>query len=311
MDITIVIVNWNVKGFLKKCLESVYKFTQGVEFEVFVVDNNSSDGSQDIVRLEFPRVNLIANNENYGFSKANNQALKVACGRYVVLLNPDTELIDNSMKAMVEFMDSRLDIDAIGCKLIYPEGDTQHSCRHFPSLFTDLMENLYLDSIFPKSYFFNRYRMGDWAHNDFREVDQPYGACLLFRQEVMKKIGLMDERFFMYYDEVDLCYRIKKTGGKIYFIPDIKVIHYSNRSSKQVSVTCEHYKYRSKFLFFDKHYGRCSLLLLALSLVLRSILAWVIFPLTHIVCGQPKDAKYFQQYSGIIWSEYINFFKPH
>ncbi len=309
MDLTIIIVNWNVKEFLKKCLESVYKFTQGLEFEVFVVDNNSSDGSRDMVKAEFPQVSLIANNENYGFSKANNQALRAARGGYLVLLNPDTELIDNSMKAMVDFMDSRPDIGAIGCKLIYPEGDTQHSCRHFPSLFTDLMENLYLDSFFPKSHFFNRYRMGDWAHNDLREVDQPYGACLLFRREVMKKIGLMDERFFMYYDEVDLCYRIKKTGGKIYFVPDIKIIHYANRSSNQVSVTCEHYKYRSKFLFFDKHYGRCSLLPLALSLVSRSILAWVIFPLTHIACGRPRDVKYFRQYSGIIWSEYLNFFK--
>jgi GT2 family glycosyltransferase len=300
-----------VKEFLKKCLESVYKFAQGVEFEVFVVDNNSSDGSQDMVRAEFPQVRLIANNENYGFSKANNQALKLCGGRYILLLNPDTELIDNSPKAMAEFMDNQPGIDAIGCKLIYPEGDVQHSCRHFPSLFTDLMENLYLDALFQKSPFFNYYRMGDWAHNEFRQVDQPYGACLLFRQEVMKKIGLMDERFFMYYDEVDLCYRIKKSGGKIYFVPGIQVIHYANRSSNQISVTCEHYKYRSKFLFFDKHYGRWSIFILTLSLILRSILAGCVFPVLHVVCGRPRDEKYFKRYLRIIWSEYLRFWNSH
>ncbi len=304
MDLSIVIVNWNVKDFLKECLASVYRFSQDLEFEVFVVDNNSSDGSREMVARDFPKTLLIANSDNLGFSKANNRALEKCRGRYVLLLNPDTEILDNAMKNMVDYMDRRDTIDCLAPQLIYPDWSVQRSCRHFPSFFTDLMENLFLDSFFSKSMFFNRYRMGAWPHDRARFVDQPYGACLLFRAEVFKKIGLMDERFFMYYDEVDLCYRLKKAGGKIYFLPAIKIVHHTNKSSSQVSIPCEHYKYRSKFLFFEKHYGRWSLGVLGFTLFLREVLISVVFPVTRLVLRRPRDISYFKQYSKIAWQEY-------
>jgi len=306
MTLSIIIVNWNVRDFLKKCLQSICHFSSGIEFEILVVDNNSVDGSAEMVRAEFPEVHLIANEENSGFSKANNQALRDCHGRYVLLLNPDTELIDNAFKKMVDYMESHADIDCLAPQLLYGDRSVQRTCRHFPSFFTDLMENLFLDAAFPKSTFFNRYRMGAWPHDSACFVDQPFGACLMFKSEVFKAIGLMDERFFMYYDEVDLCFRLKKAGGKIYFLPDIKIIHHANKSSSQVSLECEHYKYRSKFLFFEKHYGRWSLGVLGVTLLLRQTLVSAVFPLTHLLSRRPRDISYFRQYSNIAWQEYFS-----
>ncbi len=305
MDLSIVIVSWNVKDYLEKCLASLYQFVQGVSFEVFVVDNNSRDASAAMVASKFSEARLIANSENLGFSKANNQALKEARGRYVLLLNPDTKVFDDAVARMVEFMERHGDVACLAPQLIYPDGSPQRTCRHFPSLFTDLMENLYLDSLFPRNGFFNRYRMGDWAHDEPREVDSAYGACLLLRRDAFEAAGFLDERFFMYYDELDLCYRLKKAGRKVYYMPDIRVIHYASKSSEQALEATERYKYRSKFLFFEKHYGPWSLWVLGLTLALRSVLTWVFFPLAHAVARRPRDPGYFQRNLGFAWSAWI------
>jgi len=307
MDITVIIVSWNVKDFLRRCLESIYRFARDIEFEVFVVDNNSSDGSGAMVKAEFPQVNLIANKENYGFSKANNQALIRSRGRYILFLNPDTELVDNSLKAMAGFMETHPDASAMGCRLIYPDGSLQSSCRHFPSFFTDLMENLWLEWIFPRNPFFNYYHMGSWRHDTVRSVDVPYGACLLVRRNTIEDVGLMDERFFMYYDEIDLCYRIKKRGGKIYFTPDIKVLHRLNRSSSQVPSETGRYKYRSKLLYFEKHYGRLAVVVLFANLCIQTALAPLFFMTRLLLTGRHGNAGYYREYFGLIWREYLNF----
>ncbi len=308
-DLSVVIVNWNVMGLLRRCLESLFQKTAGIDFEVFVVDNNSSDGSAGMVRREFPRVRLIVNSTNAGFARANNQAMRQCRGRYVLLLNPDTEIIDNAPGMMVKFMDAHPGVDGLAGMLIYPDGSLQRNCRHFPSLFTDLMESLYLDQAFPRSSFFNRYRMGQWGHDSMREVDQPYGACLLFRREGLEKAGFMDERFFMYYDEVDLCYRIRKDGGKIYFVPHIRVIHHANQSSRQIALECEQWKCRSRLLFFEKHYGRWSPAVMSLNLLVRSMLVWGLFPVLHLLFGRPRDVKYFRGPLGIMWKEYLSFLR--
>ncbi|MCX7661081.1 MAG: glycosyltransferase family 2 protein, partial [Candidatus Omnitrophica bacterium] len=296
---------------LRNCLSSIYNLTCGIEFEVFVVDNASSDGSQEMIKKEFPQVYFIENKENLGFARANNQAFKLARGRYLLLLNPDTKLIDNALKQMVDFMDNHPHIDAIGCKLLYPDGSLQKSCRHFPSVFTDLAETFYLSALFPKSPIFNYYLMGSWAHDSLREVDQPYGACLLFKEEIVKKVGLMDERFFMYYDEVDLCYRIKKTGGKIFFVPQIKIIHYANQSSNQVPLEAERWKYRSRLLFFEKHYGKISVIILTFNLIIKTVITLGIFPLSNLIFNYPRDISYFKRSLKLMWQEYYLFFRRH
>jgi GT2 family glycosyltransferase len=275
MNLTVIIVNWNVKNFLKGCLESIYRFTRGIEFEVFVVDNNSSDGSRDMVKADFPQVRLIENSQNLGFAASNNIALKECAS--VLLLNPDTELADNSLKAMVEYMDAHAEAGCIGCKLFFGDGSLQHSCRTFPSIFTDLMDNLFLAWIFPRSTFFNSYRMGYWSHDHVREVDVPAGACLMVRYDIIRSIGFFDTRFFLYYDEIDLC-----------------IIRWMNRS---------------KLLFFEKHYGRWSIIFLLLSLMMRGFIVWVIFPVSWLLSGRPRDNDYIKRELAIDWGEYMKFIK--
>lgn len=307
MNISIVIVNWNVRDYLRRCLTSVYKFTQDLEFEVFVVDNNSSDGSQAMVREDFPRARLIASPVNLGFARGNNLALGRCRGRYIIILNPDTELVDNGFKEMALFMEANPFVSVLAPRLIYPDGSLQRSCRNFPTVLMDFWESLYLNEAFPESNVFNRYLMGMWEHNEPRDVDQPYGACLMIRDEVLKKIGFFDGRFFMYYDEVDLCYRIKKAGGRIYYLPSVKVIHHSNKSSNQVSLKCECYKAKSRLMFFKKHYGILAVAALFFNLSLRAGLVWLGFSLSHILCGRPRDVEYFKGPVRVLWRQYIDF----
>ena len=309
VDISVVIVNWSVRNLLKRCLESIYKFTQDVSFEVFVVDNNSTDGSQEMVSKEFPQVTLIVNTTNRGFAAANNQGFRLAEGRYTLMLNPDTELNHNAIKAMVEFMDQHPKINVIAPRLTFADGSLQHSCRHFPTFFTDLMESLLLDEICAKNKIFNWYKMGLWPHDKMREVDQPYGACLMFRTEDLKRLGFMDERFFMYYDEVDLCLRLKKAAGKIFFLPQISIIHHGNCSSKQIPDICHRWKLQSKIRFFAKHYGAIGIMSLFFNLILETILVYGIFSVSHAIIRRPRNLRYFKAVLKSIWGEYIDFLR--
>lgn len=308
IDISIIIVSWNVRDFLNRCLGSIYRNPSGVNFEVIVVDNGSSDGSAGMVKSGFPLLRLIEEKENLGFAGANNVALKEASGRYVLFLNPDTEVFADTLQRMSESMDAHPDWSALACKLIFSDGTLQPSCRHFPSLFTDLMENLYLDWLFPRSPIFNYYRMGSWPHDSLRRVDVPYGACLMARRSVLDTVGPMDERFFMYYDEIDLCRRIKKSGGSVWYIPTISVIHHSNKSSDQVPVEVARWKCNSKILYFKKHFGVVSVYALVINLFLRTLIVWGLFGLGHIIFSRPRDLEYIKENVRATWREFGKFF---
>ena len=303
LDISVIIVSWNVKTYLYDCLSSVYKNT-GAAFEVLVADNGSSDGSVDMVREKFPATRLIANGENLGFAKANNIAIKQSSGRYILFLNPDTLIAPGTLRKMRDFMDLHEDAGGLGCKLLYPDGTLQMSCRHFPSAFTDLMENLYLDWLYPKSRFFNYYRMGSWAHDKAEEVDVVYGACLIVRRKVVNIVGPFDERFFMYYDEVDLCYRIKKAGFRIYFDPSIQITHHCNKSSDQALSAVSRWKCRSKYLFFRKHYGLPGVLALRVNLSLQAFIVWGPVSLFKILFRRPRGLDSIKGSIALAWEEY-------
>lgn len=309
IDISIIVVNWNVKDFLRGCLSSIYRHSSDVSFEVFVVDNGSADGSAEMVKRDFPQVILIQNKENLGFARANNIAFKRAAGRYILFLNPDTELLEGALRKMIGFMEVHADASALGCKLIFRDGSLQTSCRHFPSLFTDLMESLYLDWFFPRSPFFGYYRMAWWPHDKTVIIDVPYGACLFVRRSILERIGPMDERFFMYYDEIDLCYRIKKGGGAVWYTPEIEVIHHGNKSSNQVPRETERWKCASKLSYFRKHFGYPGLCGLFINLALRTMVVWVIFGFGRFVFGRPKDLEYIKETVREMWREYKKFFQ--
>lgn len=256
IDLSISIVNYNTVNLLKQCLLSIYKETKGINLDIWVVDNASSDESIQMIKTNFPEVNLIVNKENLFFTKAHNQALKLARGRYLVLLNPDTILLNNAFKIMTDFMDKHPETGACGPKLLNPDMTDQGSGLAFPSYLYGLFEVLCINALFPYNLVKNKTWVRGWDRNDLREVHTVGGACMLVRREISETVGLLDENFLAFWEETDWCLRIKKAGWKIYFIPEAKVIHIEKQSIKQIGRRKEEKIFRQSMLYYyKKHYG--------------------------------------------------------
>jgi hypothetical protein len=273
LDVSTVIINWNTRDVLRDCLASVYANTKNIAFEVIVVDNASSDGSVDMVRSEFLQVELIVNVENRGFAAANNQAIAVAKGRYVLLLNSDTVILDGALDKMVAFADSHPEAGIVTCRVLNGDRKLQPTCFMFPSVLNMFLWAAYLSRLFPTSRFFGRERMTWWNRDDVREVDVATGCFMLVRCIAIEKVGLLDERFFMYGEETDWCYRFGKTGWKILFTPDAEIVHLGGASTRQAGSEMFLQYIKSMLLFFKKHGGglsyRLACVLLALCFLLR------------------------------------------
>ena len=254
MDISIIIVNWNTRELLRDCIRSVYEQTVDVNFEVIVVDNASSDGSVGMLRSDFPQVYLIENKENRGFAAANNQAIAVSRGRYILLLNSDTVVLDRAIEKTISFADKNPQAGAIGCQVLNSDRTIQKTCFMFPSVLNMFLSSSYLYKLFPKNRFFGRERMTWWDRNNVREVDVITGCYMLIRREAIQQIGLMDEKFFMYGEETDLCYRLKKKGWKSLFVPTPQIIHYGGQSSKNIRSDMLVQLRVSILYFMKKHY---------------------------------------------------------
>ena len=256
MDVSIIIVAWNVKQLLYDCLKSVYDQTKDIEFEVIYVDNASKDGSVEIVKKEFPEVIIIENNENKGFIKANNQGIEIAKGRYVLLLNSDTIILDNAITKTVIFADAHPDAAVVGCRVLNPDRSLQRNCFMYPSVLNMLLAATYLYKAFPKSKFFGREYMTWWNLNNVREVQTVAGCYSLVRMEAIRQVGLMDELCFVYGDDPDWCYRFKKNGWKILFTPDAEIIHYGGQTTKKMPSKFLFQLFGSKLIFMKLHRSR-------------------------------------------------------
>lgn len=255
-DLSIVIVSWNVRDYLKACIESIYKHTKGINFEVIVVDNASSDGSANMVRKFFPEVKIITNKYNAGFSKANNQAINMSKGKYIAILNPDTLLIEDIFNPIVKYLEKHNDIGAIGPKILNEdEKSIQYVCaRRLPNPFFDLIDYMKLYRKFPK--IFGGSYMANWDHRTSRFVEVLSGACMVIRKKVIDEVGLFDENQFMYVDDIDLCKRMIKFGWKIYYYADVSLIHYGGESSKKIKEFTNIKKLESKNYYYLKHHGK-------------------------------------------------------
>lgn len=273
MDASIIIVNWNTRNRLRDCLNSIYQWTESIEYEVIVIDNASEDGSPQMVRTEFPEVRLIQNQKNVGFAAANNQGITVANGRYVLLLNSDTIILQNAIPKTVEFADARPEAAVVGCHVQNHDQTTQPSTFMFPSLLNMVLFTTYLYRLFPKSKLFGRERMTWWDRTNAREVDVVTGCFMLVRRKAIEQVGLMDEQFFMYGEETDWCYRFRNAGWKTLFTPEAEIIHFGGASSKQKKYEMALQLRASILLFFRKHKCRLSYslacLLVALFFLLR------------------------------------------
>jgi GT2 family glycosyltransferase len=262
LDVSIIVVNWNGRDLLAHCLQCVESTVKQTAYEIIVVDNASSDGSQTMVKQDFPQVKLIENTDNVGFARANNQGMAISQGRYVLLLNSDAFVKEGTIDGMVAFMDAHPEAGMAGCKLLYEDGTVQPSVSCFPTLETEFYTAVGLEKLFPNSPIFGKYLMRYWDHNDVREVDVILGAFMLARREAIDQVGMMDDSFFMYSEEVDWCYRFKHAGWKIYSTPEAEAVHLWGGTSKQVKVEMLIHMYRSRVRYFRKHYGQVQTLLL-------------------------------------------------
>lgn len=270
MIISVVIVSWNTCDILKECLTSVYQQSNLLDIEVIVIDNASTDGSVKMIKREFPKVKLICNNRNRGFAAANNQGMEIAQGKYILLLNSDTIILKNAIDRVVTFAEEHHDAAVIGCRVLNPDRTLQNTCFMFPSILNLFLAATYLYKVFPKSKFFGRERMTWWNRDTVRKVDVVTGCFMLVRREAIENTGQMDERFFMYGEETDWCYRFKNANWRILFTPDAKIIHYGGKSSEQISDKMLIQLRKSILTFIKKHHS-------LLYYILSYFLVWLFF----------------------------------
>jgi len=264
MDLSIIIVNWNTKNLLCQCIDSLTQTLKKIDTEVFVVDNGSTDGSVEAVREKFPGVRLIENSDNMGFARANNQALPVSKGRYLLLLNPDTQVKDEAIERMLFFMDAHPEAGVAGAQLLNADGSKQNSIANFPSLATELLNKSLLRWFFPDKF--------PGKETDYPgpvEVDSVIGACMVVRREAVGQVGLLDEEYFLFLEETDWCYRIKKAGWKIYHIPQAEVFHLQGKSAEAEKGKARIEYYRSRYHYFRKNRGSFQSSILFIGLIIK------------------------------------------
>ena len=257
MKLSIIIVNYNVKHFLEQCLTSVYKAIPNIDAEVFVVDNNSTDDSVNMVAEKFPKATLIANKENTGFSKANNQGITISIGEYVLLLNPDTIVEEDTFEKCIAFMDAHPNAGGLGVKMIDGNGIfLPESKRGLPTPAVSFYKIFGLSRIFPKSKKFAKYHLGYLKEKDINKVDVLSGAFMWMRKNVLEQVGYLDEAFFMYGEDIDLSYRIVQAGYDNYYFPEAKIIHYKGESTKKGNINYVFIFYNAMIIFSKKHFAK-------------------------------------------------------
>lgn len=269
MDISFVIVNWNTKALLRDCLRSIYFTVKEVSYEIIVVDNASKDGSVSMLRGEFPGVQVLENSENKGFAAANNQAMKIMKGRYALLLNSDTVLTAGAVYELYRFMEGHTDTAMVCGQLLNADGSKQNSIAGFPTLLTLVFNLPLLEVLFPVRYPSKRY--------DYRnpvEIDSGIGACLMVRKEAIDEVGMLDERYFFFFEETDWALQMKTAGWKIYHVPRAKIYHLQGQSiggNANARITF----YRSRYQFFRKWKNRYNFPLMVLVVFLRLSANWL------------------------------------
>lgn len=259
IDLSIVIISWKMKSLLEKMLESLTSFSHGINYELIVIDNNSQDGTSELIKLNYPDAVLITNDENRGVAPARNQGLKIAKGKYILILDADMELIENSVEQMFRFMEENPDTGLCGCKLLDTHKNLQFSCKKFPSIFSLLFRRLDSIPFIYNSKILREHIMADWDHNSVRDVDYVIGACQFFRREIIDKVGYYDEHIFYGPEDLDYCLRIWRAGYKVKYYPYTTIIHHEQRITKKKlfsTISGKHFK--GIYYIFRKYKFRLS-----------------------------------------------------
>jgi GT2 family glycosyltransferase len=273
--LSIVIVNYRVRDILKECLNSVLSSNDNMVNEIIVIDNNSKDGSVELLRKNFPEVRLIENHQNKGFSSASNQGIRKSSGEYILLLNPDTIFPQMGFSSMIEFMDSNPEVGICGPKMVDARGDLLYSCRRFPSFLTSISSSQsLLERFFPRNPLSRQYLLKDMDHSRVQEVDWISGSCLLTRKKMLDQIGPLDEDYFIYVEDVDLCYRAHQAGWKVFYFPEVTFIHRVGQSTSQDRLKSKLQHHKSMWIFAKKHFNPN---ILVKSIIFLGILVRLIF----------------------------------
>ena len=293
MKLSVVIVNYNVKHFLEQCLNSLEQAAAGIDHEVIVVDNASTDGSTEYITARFPKIKWMACRENNGFSKGNNIAIAQAKGEYILLLNPDTIVTKEAIEGCVEFMDAHADAGACGVYMLRTDGTfAPESRRGLPTPFVAFCKMSGLSKLFPKSRKFGRYYMQYLDNEESNPIEIISGAYMMLRHSTIEKTGVLDEDFFMYGEDIDLSYRIIKGGYNNYYLP-LRILHYKGESTNKSTYRYVHTFYRAMQLFFKKHYSHYSMLVslpINIAIWTRAMLAYVGNQFVHRKATQEKPA---------------------
>lgn len=255
LTLSVIVVNYQTRDELQACLDSIFGSEQGVSYEVWVVDNNSADGSARMVKEKFPQVRLVENNENLGFAKASNQAMRKSASEFVLLLNPDTIVFDHVFDKAIDFLRETPDAGMVSCKLVKEDGKLDLACRRsFPSAFDGACRAIGLSKLFPRSRLLARYNLTFLDEDRCSQVDAVNGAFMMVRKSAIDEVGMLDEDYFMYMEDMDWCYRFRKKGWKVCYVPGGKVVHLKGQSGRKNSNPMIHEFFRSMELFCRKNY---------------------------------------------------------
>jgi len=281
-DVSIIIVSWNAKRHLLNCLNSLENTAKGYSQEIFIVDNASSDGSPDAVARQFPQVGLIKNKENLGFARANNIGIHQSSGRYICLVNSDVIVLNGCIENLISFMDNHPAAGMVGPRILNQDRTLQPSCRHFPTIWNNLCQALGLNKLFPKSRFFSETFMNYWAHDIVQKVDVLSGCFWMVRREALNKVGLLDEDFFIYGEDLDWCRRFHQAGWDIVFYPMAETIHIGAASSANSPVEFYLEMQKADLHYWQKHHGSIGRIIYAAIIFLRHFLRLVPIGLLYI-----------------------------
>lgn len=257
LDLSIVIITWRMRQLLKVCLDSIYKFTEGVNFEIILIDNKSEDGTIEMVESSYPAIQLIKNDMNKGVAPARNQGLALAKGKYILILDADIELIDDTIGKLFRFMEKTDDCGLVGSKLIDHAGNLQYSCKRFPTFLSLVYRRFEHVEMIRNSKILQYHIMKEWDHSSVKEVDYLIGACQFFRKDVIDKIGFYDQNIFYGPEDIDFCLRVWKAGWKIFYYPDTSMIHHEQRITKKKLLSKISFKHLLGIIYiFMKYRGK-------------------------------------------------------
>lgn len=292
-DISIVIVSWNAKQYLLNCLSSLSD-PSSYTHEIIVVDNGSTDGSCETVQKEFPEVRLVRNRDNLGFSKANNIGIRASSGRYVCLINSDVIVLEGCIGGLVKFMDRNTLVGMAGPRILNPDKTIQYSCRHFPTVWNNVCQIVGIDRIFPKTQFFSEPIMRYFTYDSIKTVDVLSGCFWMVRREALDQVGLLDEDFFIYGEDIDWCRRFHNVGWDVVFYPEAEAIHFGGASSLNSPIRFNLEMQKADLQYWRKHHGKSGELIYWMIIFMRQLVRMPVFAFTYVFCTKNRDRARFK-----------------